>query len=189
MSTAQLVFVDETWATTNMARRYGRSPRGQRMVASVPPSDRSAVCPSGGSLRDGHWQTSTFVAGLRQDGIMAPCVLDGAINGRSFRAWIEQFLAPTLRAGDIVVLDNLSSHRVDGVRQAIEASGATMRHLPPYSPDLNPIEQTFAKLKAHLRRIAARSRETLWASMSQVLDTITPTECQNYIANAGYGST
>jgi transposase len=168
------VFVDETWATTNMARRHGRSPRGQRLVASVP---------------HGHWQTSTFVAGLRQDGIMAPCVLDGAINGRSFRAWVEQFLAPTLRSGDVVVLDNLSSHKVDGVRQAIEVRGATIRHLPPYSPDLNPIEQTFAKLKAHLRRIAARSREALWASMGQVLDTITPTECRNYIANAGYGST
>lgn len=174
MNAAQLVFVDETWATTNMARRYGRSPRGQRMVSSVP---------------HGHWQTSTFVAGLRHDGIMAPCVLDGAINGRSFRAWVEQFLAPTLRSGDVVVLDNLSSHKVDGVRQAIEVRGATIRHLPAYSPDLNPIEQTFAKLKAHLRRIAARSREALWASMGQVLDTITPNECRNYITNAGYGST
>lgn len=173
MSAAQLVFVDETWATTNMARRHGRSPRGQRMVASVP---------------HGHWQTSTFVAGLRQDGITAPCVLDGAINGRLFRAWVEQFLAPTLRPGDVVILDNLSSHKVDGVRQAIEARGATMRPLPPYSPDLNPIEQTFSKLKAHLRRIAARTRETLWASMAQVLETITPTECRNYIANSGYCS-
>lgn len=156
-----------------MTRRYGRSPRGQRMVSSVP---------------HGHWQTSTFVAGLRQDGIMAPCVLDGAINGRSFRAWVEQFLAPTLRSGDVVILDNLSSHKIDGICQAIEARGATVRYLPPYSPDLNPIEQTFAKLKAHLRRIAARSRETLWASMGQVLDMITPTECRNYIANAGYRS-
>ena len=173
MNAAQLVFVDETWATTNMARRYGRSPRGRRMVASVP---------------YGHWQTSTFVAGLRQDGITAPCVLDGAVDGRSFRAWVEQFLAPTLRPGDVVILDNLSSHKVAGIRDAIEARGATMRHLPPYSPDLNPIEQTFAKLKAHLRRIAARSRDALWTSLTQVLDTITPTECQNYISNAGYGS-
>lgn len=173
MNAAQLVFVDETWATTNMARRHGRSPRGQRLVASVP---------------HGHWQTSTFVAGLRQDGITAPCVLDGAINGRSFRAWVEQVLAPTLRPGDVVVLDNLSSHKVRGVGEAIEARGATMRHLPPYSPDLNPIEQTFAKLKAHLRRIAARNRETLWASMAEVLNKITPKECHNYIANAGYGS-
>ena len=173
MNAAQLVFVDETWATTNMARRYGRSPRGRRMVASVP---------------YGHWQTSTFVAGLRQDGIAAPCVLDGAVDGRSFRAWVEQFLAPTLRPGDVVILDNLSSHKVAGIRDAIEARGATMRHLPPYSPDLNPIEQTFAKLKAHLRRIAARSRDALWTSLTQVLDTITPTECQNYISNAGYGS-
>jgi transposase len=117
------------------------------------------------------------------------CVLDGAINGQSFRTWVEQFLAPTLRSGDVVVLDNLSSHKVDGVRQAIEVRGATIRHLPPYSPDMNPIEQTFAKLKAHLRRIAARSREALWASMGQVLATITPNECQNYIVNAGYGST
>jgi transposase len=174
MSAASLVFVDETWATTNMARRHGRAPRGQRLIARVP---------------HGHWQTTTFVAGLRQDGITAPCVFDGAINGRSFRAWVEQFLAPTLRPGDIVVLDNLSSHKVVGVREAIEARGASVRHLPPYSPDLNPIEQTFSKLKAHLRKAAARSRETLWKTIGQVLDTITPTECQNYISHAGYCST
>lgn len=174
MNAARLVFVDETWATTNMARRHGRAARGQRLVASVP---------------HGHWQTSTFIAGLRQNGITAPCVLDGAINGRSFLAWVEQFLAPTLRPGDVVVLDNLSSHKVAGIQEAIVARGATLRHLPPYSPDLNPIEQTFSKLKAQLRKAATRTRETLWTTIGQVLDTITPTECHNYIANAGYGST
>ena len=171
MNAAQLVFVDETWATTNMARRHGRSPRGQRLVASVP---------------HGHWQTSTFVAGLRQDGITAPCVLDGAINGRSFRAWVEQVLAPTLRPGDVVVLDNLSSHKVRGVGEAIEARGATMRHLPPYSPDLNPIEQAFAKLKALLRTAAERTVDGLWNAIGRLLELFPPAECANYLANSGY---
>jgi transposase len=173
MNAARLVFVDETWATTNMTRRHGRAPRGQRLVASVP---------------HGHWQTSTFVAGLRQDGLTAPCVLDGAVNGHSFRAWIEQVLAPTLAQGDIVVMDNLSSHKVEGVRQAIEARGASLRYLPPYSPDLNPIEQAFAKLKASLRTTAARSRDALWDAIGFALDTFTPAECRNYLADAGYGS-
>jgi transposase len=143
MNAAQLVFIDETWATTNMARRYGRAPRGQRLVASVP---------------HGHWQTSTFLAALRRDRISAPYVLDGAVNGETFRAYVEQMLAPTLEPGDIVVMDNLGSHKVAGVREAIEARGATVLYLPPYSSDLNPIEQVFAKLKTILRS-AARTRE------------------------------
>src|ERR1700719_1765246 len=133
MNPTRLVFLDETWATTNMARRYGRAPRGERVIASVP---------------HGHWKTSTLVAGLRDDAITAPLVIDGAMNGEIFRAYIEQFLAPTLAHGDIVVMDNLRSHKVAGVREAIEARGASLIYLPPYSPDLNPIEQAFAKLKA-----------------------------------------
>ena len=142
----RLVFVDETWASTNMARRMGRGPRGERVVAAVP---------------HGHWKTSTFVAGLRSDGIVAPVVLDGPINGTSFLAYVEQFLAPSLRPGDTVVIDNLGSHKVKGVREAIEAVGARLLFLPPYSPDLNPIEQLFAKLKALLRTAARRARVQL----------------------------
>ena len=140
MSPERLVFLDETWATTNMARRHGRARRGQRLVAAVP---------------HGHWKTTTFVAALRHDGISAPCVFDGAINGARFRACVEQALAPTLRPGDIVVMDNLRAHKVTGVRDAIEARGARLLYLPPYSPDLNPIEQAFAKLKALLRTAAS----------------------------------
>jgi transposase len=171
MNAAQLVFIDETWATTNMARRYGRAPRGQRLVASVP---------------HGHWQTSTFLAALRRDRISAPYVLDGAINGETFRAYVEQMLAPTLEPGDIVVMDNLGSHKVAGVREAIEARGAALLYLPPYSPDLNPIEQVFAKLKTLLRSAAARTREALWSAIAYALDAFSPAECANYFANAGY---
>lgn len=171
MSTAHLVFIDETWATTNMARRYGRAPRGQRLVASVP---------------HGHWQTSTFLAALRHDRISAPYVLEGAINGEVFRAYVEQMLAPTLEPDDIVVMDNLGSHKVAGVREAIEARGATLLYLPPYSPDLNPIEQVFAKLKSILRSAAARTREALWAAIATALNAFSPQECQNYFANSGY---
>jgi transposase len=157
-----------------MTRRYGLAPRGARCVASAP---------------HGHWQTSTFLAALRHDRIAAPCVLDGAINGAAFRAYIEQFLAPELRPGDIVVMDNLGSHKVAGVRAAIEARGAELRYLPPYSPDLNPIEQVFAKLKAGLRSVAARTREALWGAIGTAIPTIRPIECANYFANAGYGTT
>lgn len=132
----RLVFIDETWATTYMTRRYGRSRRGKRLVASVP---------------HGHWKTTTFIGALRAEGLTAPTVFDGAINGASFLAYVEQVLVPTMKPGDIVVLDNLSSHKVGGVREAIEAAGAELRYLPPYLPDLNPIEQMFAKLKALLR--------------------------------------
>lgn len=171
LNAAQIVFIDETWATTNMARRYGRSPRGQRLVASVP---------------HGHWKTTTFLAALRHDGLTAPCVLDGAINGAAFRAYVEQFLAPTLKPGDLVVMDNLSSHKVAGVREAIEACGASLLYLPPYSPDLNPIEHAFAKFKEHLRKAAARTVEALWDAIADAVRTFSPNECANYLADAGY---
>jgi transposase len=167
----RLVFIDETWATTNMTRRYGRAPRGQRLVAAVP---------------HGHWKTSTFIAGLRTSGLTAPLVVDGAVNGEVFLAYVEQVLAPTLTAGDIVIMDNLSSHKVVGVRQTIEARGATLLYLPPYSPDLNPIEQAFAKLKALLRKLAARTVAQLWDALGDLIHRFTPQECLNYIANAGY---
>ena len=171
MNSARLVFIDETWATTNMARRYGRAPRGARVIAGIP---------------HGHWKTSTFVAGLRHDAITAPLVIDGAINGAIFLAYIEQFLAPTLSPGDIVIMDNLPSHKVAGVRAAIEARGATLIYLPPYSPDLNPIEQAFAKLKALLRKAAARTVEAIWTTIGECLSAFSPDECANYLANAGY---
>lgn len=171
MNPARLVFIDETWATTNMTRRYGRAPRGERVIASVP---------------HGHWKTSTFVAGLRLEGMTAPLVIDGAMNGATFLAYVEQFLAPTLKPGDLVVMDNLPSHKVAGVREAIEARGAQLIYLPPYSPDLNPIEQAFAKLKALLRKAAARSVEALWNVIGESLSRYSPTECENYLADAGY---
>jgi len=154
-----------------MVRRYGRAPRGQRLVAGAP---------------HGHWQTSTFLAALRQDQITAPCVIDGAINGETFLAYVEQILVPTLAPGDVVIMDNLGSHKVAGVRQAIDAAGATLLYLPPYSPDLNPIEQLFAKLKALLRKAAARTFEALIASIAAALSLFAPSECANYFANAGY---
>jgi transposase len=165
------VFIDETWATTSMARRHGRMRRGHRLVAAVP---------------HGHWKTTTFLAALRHDRIAAPCVFDGAINGERFRAWIEQALAPTLRPGDLVIMDNLGAHKVQGVREAIEARGARLLHLPPYSPDLNPIEQVFAKLKALLRRAATRTVDALWHAIGQALDAFSPAECAHYLAHAGY---
>ena len=171
MPAGRLVFVDETWAATNMARLRGRCARGARCVGRVPHA---------------HWHTTTFLGALRADAIIAPLVLDGAINGRAFRAWVEQFLAPELRAGDVVVMDNLGSHKVTGVRQAIEAAGATLRYLPPYSPDLNPIEQVFAKLKALLRKTAARTKEALWTAVGTLLDAFAPDECSRYIRHCGY---
>lgn len=165
------MFIDETWATTAMARRYGRARRGARVVGAVP---------------HGHWKTTTLVAALRHDGLNAPCVFDGAINGARFQAYVEQGLAPTLRPGDVVVMDNLSAHKVKGVRAAIEAKGARLLYLPPYSPDLNPIEQAFAKLKALLRRAAARSVDVLWQTIGQLLDAFSPAECAHYLAHAGY---
>lgn len=157
---------------TNMARLVGWAPRGQRLIGRVP---------------HGHWKTTTFLAGLRHDRIVAPLVVDGAIDGTMFRAWVEQSLAPTLVPGDMVIADNLSSHKVAGVREAMEARGASILFLPAYSPDLNPIEQFFAKLKAALRRLAPRSREALFRDVALTLSKVAPTECANYLANAGYG--
>ena len=168
---ASLVFLDETWAATNMARRYGRAPRGQRALDAVP---------------HGHWKTTTVVAALRADGITAPLVLEGAIDGESFLTYVRQFLAPALRPGDVVVMDNLGSHKVAGVREAVEAAGAMLRYLPSYSPDLNPIEQAFAKLKAGLRKAAARTRDALWTAIGRLLDGFSPDECRNYLTNSGY---
>jgi transposase len=173
MNPAKLVFIDETWATTNMTRQRGRCPRGERLIAAVP---------------HGHWKTSTFVAALRTSGLTAPLVLDGAMNGEAFRAYVEQFLAPTLTPGEVVIMDNLSSHKVAGVREAIEARGAGLLYLPPYSPDLNPIEQSFSKLKALIRKAAARTPEALWNAIGQFLPRFPPRECANYFAEAGYAT-
>ena len=170
----RLVFVDETWAKTNMTRLRGWSNVGQRLVAKIP---------------HGQWKTLTFIAGLRCDELCAPIVFDGPINGASFLAWVRQCLVPTLRPGDIVVLDNLGSHKGEAARQAIRAVGARLIFLPPYSPDLNPIEQAFAKLKTLLRKADARSVETTWRSIGTVLDAFSPKECANYFSNAGYAST
>ncbi len=171
MDPASFVFLDETAATTNMVRRYGWGRRGKRLVDAAP---------------HGHWCTTTFVAGLRATGIIAPLVLDGPMTGEIFRAYVEQFLAPTLARGDVVVMDNLPAHKVAGVREAIAAVGASILYLPPYSPDLNPIEQMFAKLKALLRKAAARTREALWHTIGHLLGAFSPAECQNYLENAGY---
>lgn len=167
----KLVFIDETWIKTNMTRPWGRCGRGRRLVAAVP---------------HGHWRTSTFIAALRCDGLTAPCVLDRAINGASFLAYVEQVLVPTLAPGDIVVLDNLGSHKVAGVRRAIEAAGATLLYLPAYSPDLNPIELAFAKLKALLRAGAIRTVEALWDALGDLVACFTPAECANFLRHAGY---
>ena len=164
------MFVDETWAKTNMARLRGRAPRGQRLIGRVP---------------HGHWTTSTFVAGLRHDHLVAPLVLDGAINGEVLRAWVEQCLAPALSPGDIVIADNLASHKVS-VRDAIAARGASLWVLPPYSPDLKPIEQAFAKLKALIRKAAPRSREALWQRIGTIVTRFPAQQCANMLANCGY---
>jgi len=169
----RLVFIDETGASTKMTRLRGRSLRGSRCLAAIP---------------HGHWKTTTFVGGLRLDGITAPMVLDGPMDGPAFLAWVEQMLAPTLKAGDIVVMDNLPAHKPDAVRAAIEAKGATLRYLPPYSPDLNPIEMAFSKFKALLKKAAARTIEDLWAAIAQALPMLTAQDCRNYFAAAGYGA-
>jgi transposase len=168
---AKLIFIDETWIKTNMTRPMGRAERGKRVMGAVP---------------HGRWRTTTFLAGLRQDGLVAPCVFDGAINGELFLAYVKQVLVPNLTAGDIVIMDNLGSHKVVGGREAIEAAGASVRLLPAYSPDLNPIEQVFAKLKALLRARAARTVDALWHAASRLIQHFTPAECANYFRNAGY---
>ena len=168
-----MVFIDETWAKTNMTRLHGRCARGKRLLAKAP---------------FGRWRTLTFLAALRSDRIDAPCVIDGPINGRSFLAYVEQILVPTLKPGDIVVLDNLGSHKGRAVRRAIRQAGAKLFFLPPYSLDLNPIEQVFAKLKTLLRKASKRTVEDTWTCIGQLLDCFTPTECANYLKNAGYAS-
>ena len=169
----RLVFIDETWAKTNMTRRHGRAPRGARLVAKVP---------------HGHWRTLTFLAALRCDRLEAPCVIDGPINGESFLAYVEQLLVPTLKPGDIVIMDNLGSHKRQAIRRAIRTAGAKLFFLPPYSPDLNPIEQVFAKLKTLLRKAAERTIEATWRRIGHLLGDFTPAECANYLKNAGYAS-
>ena len=170
----RLVFIDETWAKTNMTPIRGWAPRGQKLVARAP---------------FGKWRTLTFLAALRHDRIDAPCVLDGPINGDSFTAWVEQFLVPTLKPGDVVIMDNLGSHKGAAVRHAIRSAGARLLFLPPYSPDLNPIEQVFAKLKLLLRKAAERSVEATWQRIGTLLDAFPPDECANYLKNSGYAST
>jgi transposase len=166
-----LVFLDETAAATNMARRYGRAPRGERCRIALP---------------HGHYKTTTVTAALRTTGLVATALFDGATNGQRFRAYVTDTLVPVLRPGDTVVLDNLGAHKVMGVREAIEAVGARLLYLPPYSPDFNPIEQAFAKLKALLRTAAARTVPDLQAAIQQAFTGFTPKECRNYLAAAGY---
>jgi transposase len=170
----RLVFIDETWAKTNMTRRHGRCAKGRRLIAKVP---------------HGRWRTLTFLAALRCDRIAAPCVIDGPINGQSFLAYVEQALLPTLSPGDIVIMDNLGSHRGKAVRRVIRAAGAKLLFLPKYSPDLNPIEQVFAKLKTLLRKLDARSPDATWKGIGKLLDAFSAHECANYFKNAGYAST
>ena len=170
----RLVFIDETWAKTNMTRTHGWAERGQRLLAAAP---------------HGHWNTMTFIAGLRANGVVAPCVFDGPINGKLFLLWVRRFLLPTLRPGDIVVLDNLGSHKGRDVRAAILQARPHLIILPAYSPDLNPIEMMVAKLKTLLRRADARSVAAVWDRIGSLLHTFSPVECRNYITHAGYGPT
>jgi putative transposase len=176
----RLVFIEETWTKTNMTRLYGWAPRGRRLVAKIP---------------HGHWKTATFLAALRNDRIDAPCVFDGPINGERFLAYVEQFLVPTLKRNDIVVLDNLGSHKGKAVRNAIKAAGARLlflpkyspdlNFLPKYSPDLNPIEQVFAKIKGFVRKAAPRTLDAVSDAIAKALTTIPPDECANYLTGAG----
>lgn len=168
------MFIDETWTKTNMEPLRGWAPRGQRLKAKVP---------------HGHWKTSTFLAALRHDRIEAPWLVDGPINGERFLIYVEKVLVPTLKPGDIVIMDNLGSHRGKAVRRAIRDAGAKLLFLPKYSPDLNPIEQLFAKLKHLLRKAAERTREAVCDAIGQILASISPDECANYLVNAGYART
>lgn len=156
---------------TNMTRRYGRAPCHERLVCKTP---------------HGHWKTSTFIAGLRHDGITSPFLIEGPMDGEAFRAYVTKILAPALNEGDIVVMDNLRTHKVEGIRRAIEAKGATLLYLPPYSPDFNPIEQAFSKLKAFLRKVAERTIDTLWNAVGSFLPLFRTEECRNYFTNSGY---
>jgi len=171
LDASKLVFIDETGTNTKMVRQRGRCARGRRLMGKAP---------------WGHWKTTTFVAGLRCNEISAPCVLDGPMDGQGFLVYVEKVLVPSLSDGDIVVMDNLPAHKVDGVRALIEAANARLLYLPPYSPDLNPIEMAFAKLKALLRKAAARTRDALWDKIGEALSAFTPQECANYFKHAGY---
>jgi transposase len=173
VDTKRLIFIDETWAKTNMTRLHGRCAKGQRLVAKAP---------------HGHWKTLTFVAALRCDGIVAPCVFNRPINAASFLAWVQQFLVPHLRRGDVVVMDNLSSHKAAAVRRAIKEAGALLIFLPPYSPDLNPIEQAFSQLKTLLRKENARTLEQTTQCIGKLLDKVQPQHCINYFKEAGYST-
>jgi transposase len=170
---ARLIFLDETGASTDMTRRHGRCPVGERCHDHAP---------------GGHWKTMTFVAGLHLDGLVAPWCLDAPMNGAAFLAYVQTQLCPALKPGDIIVCDNLGSHKVAGVREMIEDKGAKILYLPPYSPDLNPIEQAFSKIKTLLRKAAERSFDALWAAIGRIIETIRPQECRNYFANSGYVS-
>ena len=167
----RLVFIDESGVSTKMARLYGRSPKGERCRAPIP---------------HGHWKTITFTAGLRLNGIAAPALVDGAMNGETFVTCVSGMLVRELKPGDIVVMDNLPAHKVAGVREAIEAVGASLLYLPPYSPDFNPIEKAFSKLKALLRKAAARTVDDLYQAVADAIDAFTPAECANYFAACGY---
>jgi transposase len=171
---ANLIFVDETGASTKMARLYGRAKRGRRVIGRIP---------------WGHWKTVTFVAALRLDGLSAPFVIDCAMNGTIFIEYLRQCLVPTLRPGHIVIIDNLSAHKREEVRQIIEAAGAELRYLPPYSPDLNPIEQAFAKLKAHLRKAKERTVPALYDRIGNLIGSFQPNESRNYFRKSGYAPT
>jgi putative transposase len=171
---ARLVFIDETWTKTNMAPLRGWAPRGQRIKAKVP---------------HGHWKTMTFLAALRHDRVEAPWLIDGPINAECFLLYVEKVLVPTLRPGDIVIMDNLGSHKGKAVRSAIRAAGARLFFLPKYSPDLNPIEKLFSKLKHWLRKAAKRTADAVCDAIGHILDTVTPDECSNYFTSAGYDRT
>lgn len=165
------MFVDECGTSTKMARMYGRAPKGERCRAPVP---------------HGHWNTTTFVGALRLSGVTAPMTLGGAMNGAAFLTYVERVLVPTLTPSDIVVMDNLPPHKLPAVRQAIEAAGATVMLLPPYSPDFNPIEMAFSKIKTHLRAVAARTLPDFWNAIRDAINAVTPSDCRSYFAAAGY---
>jgi transposase len=171
MRAKRLVFIDETFTKTNMTRLRGRSKRGKRLIDKAP---------------HGHWKTSTFIAALRHDRLTAPFTIDGPVNGEIFLTYIRRVLVPTLRKGDVVAMDNLGSHKIPGVREAIEAAGATLVYIPPYSPDLNPIEMVFSKIKSILRKKALRTVEALWRELGEITKCVSPTECRNYLRHAGY---
>jgi transposase len=169
-----VIFIDETGAKSNMTRSHGYAPKGERLVDAVP---------------HGHWNTTTVVGALRSDGMIAPMVVDGSLNGELFLAYVRQVLVPELRPGDVVVMDNLASHHVAGVEESIRAAGGRLEYLPPYSPDFNPIENAFSKLKRLLRAAAARTQEALWGTIGWALNQFAAQECKNYFNHCGYAAT